>query len=56
MRHYVWVDIAVFLLGKWIKSEQTIGSVKNKDDCFKLEKELIGLRKRNKKLKMENDI
>ena len=49
-------NIAASLLDKWIKQSQTTGSFKEKDNRSDLENELIELRKRNKRLEMENDI
>ena len=49
-------DIAASLLDKWIKQSQTTGSFKEKENRSDLENELIELRKRNKRLEMENDI
>jgi len=43
-------------LHKWIKHYNNSGSFKAKDNRTDKEKELIGLRKENKQLKMENDI
>jgi transposase len=43
-------------LDKWIKQSQTSGSFKEKDNRTPEEKELIQLRKENKRLQMENDI
>lgn len=41
---------------KWISHYNNSGSFKTKDNRTEEEKELIELRKENKKLKMENDI
>ena len=49
-------DIVTSLLDKWIKQAQTIVFLKEKDNRFDLENELIELCKRNKQLEMENDI
>lgn len=43
-------------LDKWIKQSQTSGSFKEKDNRTPEEKELIQLRKENKRLQMENEI
>ena len=49
-------DIVTSLFDKWVKQAQTIVSLKEKDNRFDLENELIELCKRNKQLEMENDI
>ena len=49
-------NISNSTLYKWIKEKNTSGSYKTKDNLTDQEKELIELRKENKRLMMENDI
>ncbi len=49
-------DISASLLDKWIRQDSFTGSFKEKDNRSPEEQEMIGLRKRNKQLEMENDI
>ena len=49
-------NISNSTLYKWIKEKTTSGSYKTKDNLTDQEKELIELRKENKRLMMENDI
>ena len=49
-------EVSSFLLDKWIKQSNSIGSFKEKDNCTEEELELIKLRKQVKQLEMENDI
>ena len=49
-------NISYSTLYKWIKEKTTSGSYKTKDNLTDQEKELIELRKENKRLMMENDI
>jgi transposase len=49
-------NISSSTLYKWIKEKTTSGSYKTKDNLTDQEKELIELRKENKRLMMENDI
>jgi len=49
-------DLYPSTLNNWIKQHQATGLFESKDNLFDSEKELIELRKRNKKLEMENDI
>lgn len=49
-------DLSPSTLDKWIKQSENSGSFKEKDNLTPEQKELIGLRKKNKQLEMENDI
>jgi len=49
-------DLYASTLDNWIKQHQDTGSFKTIDNLSDSEKELIELRKLNKRLEMENDI
>lgn len=49
-------DLNFSTLNRWINQQQGSGSFKSKDNLSETEKELQELRKRNKRLEMENDI
>jgi transposase len=49
-------DISKTSVYSWIRKYDTSGSFRNKDNLSSQEQELIGLRKENKRLKMEVDL
>lgn len=49
-------DLTPSSFDKWVKQATTTGSFRTQDNLSELEKELLRLRKENRRLAMENDI